>query len=67
MIQQRPDGSGTSVWHNGSNTMWYTVLIIEPENDLVLAVTSNTASATRVEKLAARMAKVLLENAKQGE
>ena len=28
-------------WHNGSNTMWYAVLVLVPDKKLVIAVTSN--------------------------
>lgn len=30
-----------TIWHNGSNTMWYALLLIDPISDTVLAVTQN--------------------------
>lgn len=29
------------IWHNGSNTMWYAVLMLDPSSDSVVAVTQN--------------------------
>ena len=31
----------TSYWHNGSNTMWYALVVFIPEQNMVVAVTSN--------------------------
>ena len=28
-------------WHNGSNTMWYTLVVLIPDKNMVIAVTSN--------------------------
>lgn len=36
---------GRYMWHNGSNTMWYALLVILPEKDLVIAVTTNQHNA----------------------
>lgn len=30
-----------TVWHNGSNTMWYAVLLLDPETEKVVALTQN--------------------------
>lgn len=30
-----------TVWHNGSNTMWYALLMIDPISDIVFAITQN--------------------------
>ncbi|WOI52922.1 serine hydrolase domain-containing protein [Parvularcula sp. LCG005] len=34
-------GAGPVIWHNGSNTMWYALLILFPERDTVMAFTAN--------------------------
>ena len=31
----------TVYWHNGSNTMWYALVVFIPEKNMVVAVTSN--------------------------
>lgn len=42
-----------TVWHNGSNTMWYAILILDPATDTVVAVTQNTAkTAADIDALA---------------
>lgn len=35
-----------TVWHNGSNTMWYALLMIDPLSDMVLAVAQNAMVRT---------------------
>lgn len=32
---------GDILWHNGSNTMWYALLVIVPSIDIVIAISSN--------------------------
>jgi len=45
-------GDGASqVWHNGSNSMWYAMLMLLPEQDLVLAATTNVLDAKRIDRL----------------
>lgn len=39
------------VWHNGSNSMWYAMLMRLPEQDLVLAATTNVFDAKRIDRL----------------
>ncbi|WP_226669264.1 serine hydrolase domain-containing protein [Microbulbifer aggregans] len=34
-------GVGTAHWHNGSNTMWYALLVILPDINAAIAITSN--------------------------
>ena len=34
----------TFMWHNGSNTMWYALLVILPERNAVIVMTANDAS-----------------------
>ncbi len=42
---ERPgrNGTGPSLWHNGSNTMWYCELAIIPSENLAVLVTCNAA------------------------
>lgn len=43
------------VWHNGSNTMWYALLMIDPESDTVFAATQNAMMRTqKIDALARR-------------
>ncbi|MCA9094076.1 MAG: beta-lactamase family protein, partial [Planctomycetaceae bacterium] len=36
-----------SYWHNGSNTMWYAVVVFIPETKMVVAVTSNDGDSVK--------------------
>jgi CubicO group peptidase (beta-lactamase class C family) len=45
------------IWHNGSNTMWYALLVILPEKDAVFAITSNDGDIRRAEKAAFQIVK----------
>ncbi|MCI5043431.1 MAG: beta-lactamase family protein [Aquisalinus sp.] len=40
-VMQREWAGGTLIWHNGTNTMWYALLLVFPEKDIVMAFTSN--------------------------
>lgn len=42
----------TSFWHNGTNTMWYALVVIVPEQDMVVAVTSNDGDFAQAEAAA---------------
>lgn len=35
-----------NVWHNGSNTLWYALLVLDPQNDTVIAAVQNTSRKT---------------------
>jgi len=37
-------GVGPVIWHNGSNTMWYALLVFMPDINAVVAVTTNDGS-----------------------
>jgi CubicO group peptidase (beta-lactamase class C family) len=39
-------------WHNGSNTMWYALVVFIPDRNLVVAVTSNDGDLTSAEAAA---------------
>ncbi|MEM9234306.1 MAG: serine hydrolase domain-containing protein [Pseudomonadota bacterium] len=43
-------GAGPMFWHNGSNTMWYALLIIVPEQNMVMAFTSNDGDVQAAER-----------------
>jgi len=40
------------VWHNGSNTMWYALLVFIPEQNMTVAVTSNDGNIGKAESAA---------------
>ncbi len=42
----------TQYWHNGSNTMWYALLVFIPAKNMVVAVTSNDGSIAQAEAAA---------------
>jgi CubicO group peptidase (beta-lactamase class C family) len=48
----------TVYWHNGSNTMWYALVVFIPEKNMVIAVTSNDGDITSVEAAAWEVVKV---------
>ncbi len=39
-------------WHNGSNTMWYALVVFLPEKNMVVAVTSNDGDVPKAEAAA---------------
>ena len=44
-------------WHNGSNTMWYALVVFIPGKNMVVAVTSNDGDITRAEAAAWKVVK----------
>jgi hypothetical protein len=44
MVLQRNWAGGTTLWHNGSNTMWYIVIWLAPNKDFAVIVATNIAS-----------------------
>ncbi|WP_217358760.1 serine hydrolase [Thalassococcus sp. S3] len=62
VIQSGNETIGPTVWHNGSNTMWYALLILSPVHDLTLALTTNVYQATRMDALAREMMTALIES-----
>ena len=44
-----PYGLGEMIWHNGSNTRWYTLLVLFPEQDLAIAVVANDGRINHVQ------------------
>ena len=41
---------GPILWHNGSNTLWYALLMILPAKNLVLAFTTNNSKFAKAER-----------------
>ena len=42
----------TTYWHNGSNTLWYALVVFIPDKNMVVAVTSNDGDSKRAESAA---------------
>ena len=42
----------TMYWHNGSNTLWYALVVFIPEKNMVVAVTSNDGDIEKAEAAA---------------
>lgn len=42
--------AGPVLWHNGSNTMWYTLVVLLPELNTAIVVTSNDGNITSADK-----------------
>lgn len=68
MRESLPDERPYTVyWHNGSNTMWYALVVFIPETKMVIAVTSNDGDIAKAEAAAWKIvaAKAPPELAKQ--
>ncbi len=53
LVPQRSGwAEGRTLWHNGSNTMWYTLLVLVPERKAVIAVASNDGDIKSAEAAA---------------
>jgi len=46
------DPNTSRIWHNGSNTMWYAILMLNPEENVVVAVTQNTLRPAETDRFA---------------
>ena len=55
-----PDG-GTVVWHNGSNTLWYTMLMLVPEHDIVVALVQNRFDYEGADAMLAEIRSAVME------
>ncbi|MBC7965911.1 MAG: beta-lactamase family protein [Fuerstia sp.] len=53
-IRQEPNGQipHTVFWHNGTNTLWYALVVFIPEKNMVVAVTSNDGDWKKAEAAA---------------
>ena len=47
------------LWHNGSNTMWYALLILVPPRNMVLAFATNDGAIRRAETAFGELAREL--------
>ncbi|MEM9972938.1 MAG: serine hydrolase domain-containing protein [Pseudomonadota bacterium] len=62
VVQTQTSGAPV-IWHNGSNTMWHAILMLFPEQNLVVAAAANVFDAERVESAAIALGRALLEDA----
>ncbi|MCR9137625.1 MAG: beta-lactamase family protein [Alphaproteobacteria bacterium] len=60
VVSSAEDGTPL-LWHNGSNSMWYAMLVLLPEHDLVLAVTTNVFDARRIDRLTGELRRELID------
>jgi CubicO group peptidase (beta-lactamase class C family) len=65
VVDRRPwaGGDGTTLWHNGSNTLWYCVTWLGPENRVAMLATTNEASPRAARAVDAAIG-LMLERAK---
>lgn len=66
VVQARDFGSGEEpvIWHNGSNTMWYALLVLLPDRDTLIVIATNDGSGLdrtqpAFDALAAQIAKAM--------
>lgn len=58
MVKQPTDEIPHTVyWHNGSNTMWYALVVFIPDKKMVVAVTSNDGDIKQAESAAWKVVK----------
>jgi len=50
VCQEKDWADGRLIWHNGSNRMWYALLLLVPEHNCVLAFTTNDGDIKGAEK-----------------
>ena len=43
-------GQSRLIWHNGSNTLWYALLMLNPDMNTVLTFVTNVGKVQRAEK-----------------
>ena len=64
-VRYESDRSGGPVlWHNGSNTMWYALLVLVPSRSTVLAFATNDGTIRRAERAFVKLARELVPSAK---
>lgn len=51
----------TVYWHNGSNTLWYALVVFIPEKNMVIAVTSNDGDFKKAQAAAWEVVKASVE------
>ncbi len=67
VVFERNWADGKLIWHNGSNTMWYALLVILPEKEMVMAFTSNDGNFRKAEPELFTLAKQLALSSSQSE
>lgn len=50
VVEDHEDWSGRLLWHNGSNTLWYALLMLVPSKDMVIAFATNNGSVRKAEQ-----------------
>ena len=48
-IVENNNGDGRNIWHNGSNTLWYSLLMICLDLNVVLVFTTNSGAINKAE------------------
>ena len=56
---ERNSAGGPVIWHNGSNTMWYALLMLLPTRSMVLAFATNDGAVRAAETAFMELAKEL--------
>ncbi len=51
VIVEEPWADGRMFWHNGSNTMWYALLMVLPEKNAVLVFVTNDGSIGKADEV----------------
>ena len=54
-------GQDPVIWHNGSNTLWYALLILSPEMNTVLAFVTNVGRVQKAERAFIQAAKQIFD------
>lgn len=64
-VRYESDRSGRVLWHAGSNTMWYALLVLVPSRRTVLAFATNEGAIRRAETAFSKLAKELIPPAEE--
>lgn len=56
---------GPLIWHNGTNTMWYALLVFIPSANAVVAIASNDGNIQAAEKVLGRLHALFLKRVAQ--
>lgn len=57
VYEQRDWANGKLVWHNGSNTMWYAIVVMLPEKNAVMTFAANEGRVDVLEESAIKLFK----------
>ena len=61
VVSQSLAGQSPVIWHNGSNTLWYALLLLSPEKNTVLAFVTNVGKIQKAEKAFIEAAKHIFD------